>query len=64
VDRAGRVFMDWRTHTPLDHRPGPCRICGRPTQLRDCSRSRCHKTCAEAEFARDLDIATKTYGRP
>jgi hypothetical protein len=49
----GRVFLDWHDH-PVAARPGPCRCCARSTALLDCTGSRCHKACAEAEATRDL----------
>jgi hypothetical protein len=46
---SGPGWLDWR-----GHRTGlalPCRICGRPSILRDENDRPCHKTCAEAQLA-------------
>ena len=49
----GGAFLDWGTHS-VTSRPGPCRACGRPTVLTDCSGVRCHKVCAEREATSEL----------
>ena len=49
----GEIFMDWSTHKATSQ-PGPCRACGRPTTLTDCTGVRCHKVCAEREATREL----------
>jgi hypothetical protein len=58
----GTVFMDWRDHQ-ISARPRPCRICRTPALMRDCTGTACHKTCAEAEAARDLALAARRYAR-
>ncbi|WP_438870778.1 bifunctional DNA primase/polymerase [Paractinoplanes ovalisporus] len=42
-------FLDWRTHSTGPALP--CRICGRPSILRDENERPCHKVCAEARLA-------------
>ncbi|MEU4214021.1 hypothetical protein [Actinoplanes sp. NPDC026623] len=49
----GEVFMDWHTHRSAAS-PGPCRACGRPTTLHDCTGALCHKVCAEREATSEL----------
>jgi len=49
----GEIFMDWSSHKAASQ-PGPCRACGRPTVLTDCTGARCHKVCAEREATRGL----------
>ncbi|GGN96054.1 hypothetical protein GCM10010112_86950 [Actinoplanes lobatus] len=56
----GEVVMDWSTHRSAP-RPGPCRVCGRPTTLVDCAGTLCHKVCAEREATRE--IAAPAAGR-
>lgn len=60
----GEIFLDWHDHR-MAARPGPCRVCRRPTALLDCAGVTCHKVCAEAELTREhLAPAAQPRQRP
>ena len=40
--------LDWRKHSTGPNRP--CRLCGKPTILRDENGKAAHKVCAEREL--------------
>jgi hypothetical protein len=48
----GVVGFDWSGH---EAGPGrPCRICRRDAWCRDCTKTPCHKVCAEREATQEL----------
>ncbi|MBP5870902.1 hypothetical protein F3K21_35180 [Streptomyces scabiei] len=61
---AGRdppPLLDWSDRSHWSHTPGPCRYCGKPTNLRDSKRKPSHKVCAEEALAQQAAEAADAY---
>lgn len=54
-------LLDWSDSSHWSHEARPCRYCGRPTHLRDSSRSPADKVCAEAALAQQAADTGATY---
>lgn len=55
-------LLDWTSSAHWDYSgPGPCRYCGKPTQLLDSRRHHACKLCAEAALAAQYAEAQNQY---
>lgn len=54
-------LLDWGDSSHWSREAKPCRYCGRPTHLRDSSRSPADKVCAEQALAQQATEAAAAY---
>lgn len=54
-------LLDWSDRSHWSHTPGPCRYCGKPTNLRDSKRKFAHKACAELALAQQAAEQADAY---
>lgn len=54
-------LLDWGDSSHWSREQKPCRYCGRPTNLRDSSRSPADKVCAEQALEQQATEAAAAY---
>lgn len=56
-------YLDWHDRRHWSDQERPCRLCGKPTHLRDEDRKPAHKTCVEAATdAQNAALANRYQG--
>ncbi|WP_371612908.1 hypothetical protein [Streptomyces clavifer] len=55
------ALLDWSDRSHWSYEAKPCRYCGRPTHLRDSSRSPADKVCAEKALTQQAADTAAAY---